>query len=228
MFGLIGDTRPSDGGGYDKQSVHPARAGSPSTDPQGRPTRVRHAVLALTVAAYMVTDMDRVVISSAVPAIQKEFGFSIITMGWILGSFRWAYSTFQIPVAWLGDRYGSRRALTAIVLWWSLLTSATTMAWSAASMIAIRFLFGAGEAGAFPIATRSLSRWMLPSERGFAQGITHAGLQAGRGAHPLHWSRLSSRTSAGAPRSWSLAALECSGLPRGSGITATHPLNIPA
>jgi sugar phosphate permease len=141
-------------------------------------------VLALTVAAYMLTYMDRVVISSAVPAIQKEFGFSIVTMGWILGSFRWAYSIFQIPVAWFGDRYGPRRALTAIVLWWSLLTSATTMAWSAASMIAIRFLFGAGEAGAFPIATRSLSRWMLPSERGFAQGITHAGSRLGAALTP--------------------------------------------
>lgn len=141
-------------------------------------------MLALTVAAYMLTYMDRVVISSAVPAIQKEFGFSIVTMGWILGSFRWAYSIFQIPVAWFGDRYGPRRALTAIVLWWSLLTSATTMAWSAASMIAIRFLFGAGEAGAFPIATRSLSRWMLPSERGFAQGITHAGSRLGAALTP--------------------------------------------
>ena len=142
-------------------------------------------MLALTVAAYMLTYMDRVVISSAVPAIQKEFGFSIVTMGWILGSFRWAYSIFQIPVAWFGDRYGPRRALTAIVLWWSLLTSATTMAWSAASMIAIRFLFGAGEAGAFPIATRSLSRWMLPSERGFAQGITHAGSRLGAALTPV-------------------------------------------
>ena len=80
----------------------------------------------------MITYMDRVVISTAVPSIQKEFGFSIVTMGWILGSFRWAYSAFQIPVAWFGDRYGPRRALTAIMLWWSLLTSATTAAWNAA------------------------------------------------------------------------------------------------
>ena len=156
---------------------------TPASYPE-RPTHVRHVVLALTVAAYMITYMDRVVISSAVPAIQKEFGFSIVTMGWILGSFRWAYATFQIPVAWFGDRYGPRRALTAIVLWWSLFTSATTLAWSASSMIAIRFLFGAGEAGAFPIATRSLSRWMLPSERGFAQGVTHAGSRLGAALTP--------------------------------------------
>jgi MFS family permease len=128
--------------------------------------------------------MDRVVISTAVPSIQKEFGFSIVTMGWILGSFQWAYALFQIPGGWLGDRIGPRRALSLVVLWWSVFTSATTLAWSAMSMATVRFLFGMGEAGAFPIATRSLSRWMLPSERGFSQGITHAGSRLGAALTP--------------------------------------------
>src|SRR5215217_7560514 len=90
-----------------------------------RPTRVRHVVLWLTVAAYMITYMDRVAISSAVPLIQKEFGFSMVTIGWILSSFRWGYALFQIPGGWLGDRFGPRRALTAIVCWWSLFTAVT-------------------------------------------------------------------------------------------------------
>jgi sugar phosphate permease len=150
----------------------------------GRPTRIRHVVLWLTVAAYMITYMDRVVISSAVPAIQKEFGFSLTTMGWILSSFRWGYALFQIPGGWLGDRIGPRRALTLIVTWWSLFTSATALAWGALSMAVMRFLFGMGEAGAFPIATRSLSRWMLPEERGFAQGVTHAGSRLGAALTP--------------------------------------------
>lgn len=149
-----------------------------------RPTRVRHTVLWLAVAAYMITYMDRVVISSAVPAIQEEFGFSIVTMGWILASFRWGYALFQIPGGWLGDRIGPRRALALIVTWWSIFTSATVLAWSAGSMAFMRFLFGMGEAGAFPIATRSLSRWMLPQERGFAQGITHAGSRLGAALTP--------------------------------------------
>jgi sugar phosphate permease len=128
--------------------------------------------------------MDRVVISSAVPAIQAEFGFSIVTMGWILSSFRWGYALFQIPGGWLGDRIGPRRALTLIVTWWSLFTSATALAWNAGSMAVVRFLFGVGEAGAFPIATRSLSRWMLREERGFAQGVTHAGSRLGAALTP--------------------------------------------
>jgi MFS transporter, ACS family, glucarate transporter len=149
-----------------------------------RPTRVRYIVLALTISAYMITYVDRVVISSAVPSIQKEFGFSIVTMGWILSSFQWAYALFQIPGGWLGDRIGPRRAMTIIVTWWSLFTCATVLAWSAASMALIRFLFGMGEAGSFPIATRSLSCWMLPTERGFAQGATHAGSRLGGALTP--------------------------------------------
>jgi MFS transporter, ACS family, glucarate transporter len=150
----------------------------------GRPTRFRYIVLALTISAYMITYIDRVVISSAVPSIQKEFGFSIVTMGWILSSFHWAYALFQIPGGWLGDRIGPRRAMTLIVSWWSLFTCATVLAWSAASMALIRFLFGMGEAGSFPIATRSLSCWMLPTERGFAQGATHAGSRLGGALTP--------------------------------------------
>ena len=156
-------------------SVQTRRAGA---------THVRHIVLGLTVAAYMITYMDRVVISAAVPTIRREFGLSLATMGAIISAFRWGYALFQIPGGWLGDRIGPRRALTMIVTWWSLFTSATAFAWNAGSMLVIRFLFGVGEAGAFPIATRSLSRWILPTERGFAQGVTHAGSRLGAALTP--------------------------------------------
>jgi MFS transporter, ACS family, glucarate transporter len=149
-----------------------------------RPTRTRHIVLWLTVAAYMITYMDRVVISSAVPSIKQDLGLNNETMSWILSSFRWGYALFQIPGGWLGDLIGPRRALTLIVIWWSAFTSITALSFSAWSMAIFRFLFGVGEAGAFPIATRSLSRWMLPTERGYAQGITHAGSRLGAALTP--------------------------------------------
>lgn len=149
-----------------------------------RPTRTRHIVLWLTVAAYMITYMDRVVISSAVPSIKEDLGLDNQTMSWILSSFRWGYALFQIPGGWLGDLIGPRRALSLIVIWWSAFTCITALAFNAWSMIIFRFLFGVGEAGAFPIATRSLSRWMLPTERGYAQGITHAGSRLGAALTP--------------------------------------------
>ncbi len=149
-----------------------------------RPTHTRHVVLALIVAAYMITYMDRVNIASAVPVIQRDMGFSMVTIGWIFASFRWGYAFFQIPGGWLGDRIGGRRALAFVVVWWSIFTSLTAFAWNATSMGVFRFFFGMGEAGAFPIATKSLSRWMLPTERGFAQGITHAASRLGAALTP--------------------------------------------
>src|SRR5580693_8070148 len=112
-----------------------------------RPTHARHVVLALTVAAYMITYMDRTVFSTAAPEMRKELGISLAQMGAIFSIFRWSYALFQVPGGWLGDWIGPRRALTLIVSWWSVFTCATIFAWSAGSMALIRFLFGMGEAG---------------------------------------------------------------------------------
>ncbi len=150
-----------------------------------KPTKVRYVVLGMTVAAYMITYMDRTILAVARPVIRDELGISLLTMGTITGAFRIAYALFQIPGGWFGDRFGARRALALIVAWWSLFTGLTAMAWNAASMLVIQVLFGMGEAGAFPIATRSLARWMRPTERGFAQGITHAGSRLGAALTPL-------------------------------------------
>jgi len=116
-----------------------------------------------------------VCISAAAPVLKKEFGLDTLTLGLVFSLFGWGYGLFQLPAGWLVDRVGPRRMLPAIVVWWSLFTALTGAAWSAASLGTIRFLFGAGEAGAFPGATRAFSRWLTVSERGFAQGITHSG-----------------------------------------------------
>src|SRR5512141_144731 len=128
--------------------------------------------------------MARQILAVARPAIRDELGISLVMMGWITFSFRIAYALFQLPGDWLGDRFGARRALTAVVTWWSIFTGITALAWNAVSMIVMQIFFGLGEAGAFPIATRSLSRWMRPTERGFAQGITHAGSRLGGAITP--------------------------------------------
>src|SRR4051812_45170328 len=141
----------------------------------GRPTRVRYTVLALVVMVYFITYLDRVLLSNALPVIQKEFGFSIASMGLILGCYQWAYALFQIPGGWFGDRVGPRIALASVVVWWSVFTFIAGFSMSVTMLMVCLFLIGMGEAGAFPISNRALSRWMLPAERGMAQGSTHAG-----------------------------------------------------
>src|SRR5882724_2093663 len=91
--------------------IAPGAAPADAVEVQERPSNIRRNVLWLMVAVYMITYMDRVVIATAAPSIQKEFNFSLQTMGWIFSAFQIGYAACQIPGGWLGDRFGARRAL---------------------------------------------------------------------------------------------------------------------
>ncbi len=149
-----------------------------------RPSRGRWYILLLISVMYLITYLDRVNISTAAPLISKEFGFDKITMGYIFSAFVWAYALFQVPGGWLSDRFGARKVLGTIVAYWSIMTAVTGAAFSAGSFIAVRFLFGIGEAGAFPGATRAMQLWYPRRERGFVQGITHSASRAGAAIAP--------------------------------------------
>lgn len=151
---------------------------------QPKASHARWWMLLLISLMYLITYLDRVNISTAAPLISKEFGFDKVTMGAIFSAFVWAYAMFQVPGGWLGDRFGPRKVLTAIVGYWSIMTAATAMAGSATSFIVVRFLFGIGEAGAFPGATRAMQLWYSREERGFVQGITHSASRAGAAIAP--------------------------------------------
>jgi len=144
----------------------------------------RWYILVLICVMYLITYLDRVNISTAAPVISKEFGFDRITMGVIFSAFVWAYAIFQVPGGWLSDRFGARPVLATIVAYWSVMTAATAAATGALSFIVIRFLFGVGEAGAFPGATRAMQLWYPRSERGFVQGITHSASRLGAAIAP--------------------------------------------
>ena len=151
---------------------------------QPRASNGRWYILGLICLMYLITYLDRVNISTAAPAISQEFGFNKITMGAIFSAFVWAYALFQVPGGWLSDRFGARNVLTAIVTYWSIMTAATAAATSALSFVAVRFLFGMGEAGAFPGATRAMQLWYPRRERGLVQGLTHSASRLGAAIAP--------------------------------------------
>ena len=151
---------------------------------QTRASYGRWYILGLICLMYLITYLDRVNISTAAPAISQEFGFNKITMGAIFSAFVWAYALFQVPGGWLSDRFGARTVLTAIVTYWSIMTAATAAATGALSFVVVRFLFGMGEAGAFPGATRAMQLWYPRRERGFVQGLTHSASRLGAAIAP--------------------------------------------
>jgi sugar phosphate permease len=144
----------------------------------------RWYVLFLISLMYLITYLDRVNISTAAPVISKEFNLDKITMGVIFSAFLWSYALFQIPGGFLGDRFGPRRVLTCIVTYWSIMTALTAAATGALSFTVLRFLFGVGEAGAFPVATRSMQLWFPRQERGLVQGVSHSASRLGAAIAP--------------------------------------------
>jgi len=113
-----------------------------------RPTQARNWVLFFAVTLAIITYIDRVCISQAAPAMRRDLGLTAVEMGWAFAAFTWAYALFEIPGGWMGDRWGARKVLMRIVIWWSFFTAATAWVWNLASLLVTRALFGAGVAAA--------------------------------------------------------------------------------
>jgi MFS transporter, ACS family, glucarate transporter len=152
---------------------------------KGRRTRVRYQVLAFMLAMGAITYLDRLCIAQAASDITRDLGLTTMQLGMVFSAFTIAYALFEIPTGAWGDRIGTRRVLTRIVAWWSTFTILTAAAYNLRSLLAVRFLFGMGEAGAFPNAGRTFSRWFPVVERGRVWGIFFAGVHLGGGLTPL-------------------------------------------
>jgi MFS transporter, ACS family, glucarate transporter len=157
----------------------------PTTTGAQRATRVRYRVVGLAVLLASVTYLDRVCISKLAPDIMKDLGLSKYQMSFVFGVFALAYALFEIPTARWADRRGTRLVLARIVAWWSAFTIATAAAFNFSSMLVTRFLFGAGEAGAWPCVTSTFARWIPAKERGTIQGIFFMGAHVSGAITPL-------------------------------------------
>ena len=133
----------------------------------------------------VITYLDRVCISVAGPRMQEDLHISPVAWGWVVGIFTVSYAAFEIPSGALGDRIGPRLVLTRIVLWWSAFTSLTGMVTGYFPLLVTRFLFGMGEAGAYPNASVAIARWFPLYERGRAFGVIFMASQLGGGLAPL-------------------------------------------
>src|SRR5579863_5090120 len=160
---------------------------APQTEPEGSPaapTRARYFVVLLAISLAVLSYVQRVAISQAAEPIAHDLHLPKQQMGLIFGAFGLSYAIFEIPMGLLGDRLGVKRVLAQIVLAWSAFTALTGAAWNVTSLVVIRFLFGAGEAGCFPNLTRMLSVWLPARERIRAQSLMWAFTRWGGAATP--------------------------------------------
>lgn len=145
----------------------------------------RNIVLILLVFVGVITFLDRINISVAGATIMADLNLTRTQWGWVLSVFIISYGLLQIPLGAWGDRKGHRMVLSVIVLWWSVFTGFTGMAGGFVMLLIIRFLFGVGEAGAYPCMTGVIGRWFPKSETARAQGYIWAASRMGGALTPF-------------------------------------------
>ncbi len=177
------------------------------TDNAIRPqlTRQHVRVLLLVSTLSMITYLDRVCFGVAAPLIAGELNLSgVADLKWAFTAFSIAYAIFEIPTGWLGDRLGPRAMLIRIVLWWSACTALTGLiGWQYAgftfggltTLIVLRFLFGAGEAGAYPNIARAIYNWFPANRWELAQGYVWMSGRLMGGLTPFIWMLLVTGTA---------------------------------
>ena len=153
--------------------------------PALKPTRTRHWVLLFAATLAVITYIDRVCMSQAKASIAADLGLSSVQMGYVFAAFTVAYALFEIPGGWLGDLIGPRKVLMRVVLLWSFFTAATGRVWNLASLLVTQFLFGAGEAGAFPNLAKAFTNWLPARERNRAVSVMWLCTRWGGAVTPL-------------------------------------------
>jgi MFS transporter, ACS family, glucarate transporter len=145
----------------------------------------RYQLVIIFVIFAIITYLDRNSISSIGDDITKELGLSDQQWGFVLSAFSFAYGAFEIPTGIMVDKIGPRRTLFRIVIWWSIFTILTGFASGFYFLLIVRFLFGAGEAGAFPTISVAIARWFPTVERGRIQSIVWMGSRMGGALAPI-------------------------------------------
>jgi len=145
----------------------------------------RYRMLGLLFLLSMITYLDRVCISVLGVRMQEDLGLTPKMWGWVVGLFTLSYALFEIPTGAWGDKYGPRQTVTRIVMWWSAFTMITGAVANYYVLLVVRFLFGAGEAGAYPNIAVSISRWFPPVERAKASGISWMAARLGGAVAPI-------------------------------------------
>lgn len=141
----------------------------------GRPAgRRRWGIAILLAVGVIVNYFDRVILTVAAPAIQRDFNVDSLTIGVLLGAFGWTYGSLQIPVGMLLDRYGVRRVMTVSIVLWAAASFITSAAIGFATLFVARLLLGIAEAPAFPANAKAVGYWFPRGERSFATALFDA------------------------------------------------------
>ncbi len=128
-------------------------------------TRTQRAAIVLTGAALFMVVLDNLIVASTLPAIQRDLGAGLSTLGWVLDAYLLVFAVLMLTAAALGDRYGRRRVFTGGVVVFTLASAAGALAPNAGVLIAARAVQGVGGAVIMPLTLTLLGAAFPPEKR---------------------------------------------------------------
>ena len=152
---------------------------------------LRVRMIALLFLLSFINYLLRNNLSAATPVIGSEYGLNATQIGWIIWSFNFTYTLFQIPGGMAGDRLGSRTALAICALSWGVLTYLTGFApqlfaasafGAIASLMIVRLLMGVVQAPLFPIAGIMIAHWFPAGRWALPNSVLNTALTLGQAA----------------------------------------------
>ena len=146
----------------------------------GKQTHIRYFIVTMLFIASCFSYGDRIALSIAGIAMQKELALDPVRLGFLLSGFSWAYVLGQLPSGGLLDRFGSKRVYGISIVCWTVcafligFTGYLGAAWIFSAIFLLRLLSGLAQSPVFPGNGRIVAAWFPTAERGRASAIFNA------------------------------------------------------
>lgn len=150
-----------------------------------RPSNLRFVTAGVLTLMSCLLYLDRFAVGIAAERMRVDLAMTQAQMSWFLSAFFWSYGLGQVPAGWLSDRFGPRIMLTIFIAGWSLFTGLLGTTSTVSLILLWRFLCGATQAGAYPVASGMLRAWFPIGQRGVASSIVTMGGRVGAVLAPL-------------------------------------------
>ncbi|MCH7727143.1 MAG: MFS transporter, partial [Planctomycetes bacterium] len=142
-------------------------------------SNVRFLVIAVTSLMAVLLYLDRFCLAFAATFIKEDLGLSDVQISLLWSAFFVSYALAQVPSGWMTDRFGARRMLTLYILFWSLFTALTGLAFGFVTLFIFRIGIGLAQAGAYPTGANIVSKWIPFRNRGTASSVISVGGRIG-------------------------------------------------
>lgn len=141
--------------------------------------RSSYYIFTLLFLLYFFDYVDRMIVTSLFPFIQKEWGLSDVQSGMLVSVVYWSIVAFVFPVSILVDRWSRKKTIALMALIWSMATAACAFAKSFPQLIMARAGIGVGEAGYAPAGTAMISAIFPPEKRSRMMGLWNMSIPLG-------------------------------------------------